>query len=401
MKELIFKNKTAVVILLIVIISSTIYMLWNKSIAVNQELTPNFSISGKIEGAENQRIYIEAPSDRGMIQVADTLISSSGSFKLEGNIPDIGYYLLRVGENQANIIPITLVPKDVLKINCTLDNFPTEPNTSGTEWTSALNDYLKLLKQFQIDQDNLEAKKEEDEDEDVTDEINNQILIIKSKLDSTIKTKMLNDPSNAFNIVISSSLLPSTSFNNWDKDNLKIMKVIANAFELKYPRTNVSQSFRKQVNDLESAYNTFLNSNNGAREAPEISSNNPDGKPLKLSDLRGKIVLIDFWASWCAPCRKENPTIVKLYNKYKNKNFTILSVSLDQDLINWRGAIKIDGLKWPNHVSDLKGWGSAVISSYNFNAIPHTVLVNKEGKIICEDLRGIELEQKIAEIINQ
>ena len=395
MKELIFKNKTAIVILLIVIISSTIYMLWNKSEDGEQELTPNFSISGKIEGAENQRIYVEAPSNRGMIQVADTLISSSGSFKLEGNIPDIGYYLLRVGENQSNIIPITLVPKDVLKINCTLDNFSTEPNTSGTEWTSALNDYLKLLKQFQIDKDVLEAKITED----TTDEINNQFLIIKSKLDSTIKTKMLNDPSNAFNIVISSSLLPSSNFNNWDKDNLKIMKVIANAFELKYPRTSVSKSFRKQVDELESAYIIFLNSNNGTREAPEISANNPDGKPIKLSDLRGKIVLIDFWASWCAPCRKENPTIVKLYEKYKDKDFTILSVSLDQDLINWRGAIKIDGLKWPNHVSDLKGWGSEVISSYNFDEIPHTVLVNKEGKIIGQDLRGIELEQKIAEII--
>lgn len=395
MKELIFKNKTAVVILLIVIISSTIYMLWNKSEDGEQELKPNFSISGKIEGAENQRIYVEAPSNRGMIQVADTLISSSGSFKLEGNIPDIGYYLLRVGENQSNIIPITLVPKDVLKINCTLDNFSTEPNTSGTEWTSALNDYLKLLKQFQIDKDVLEAKITED----TTDEINNQFLIIKSKLDSTIKTKMLNDPSNAFNIVISSSLLPSSNFNNWDKDNLKIMKVIANAFELKYPRTSVSKSFRKQVDELESAYIIFLNSNNGTREAPEISANNPDGKPIKLSDLRGKIVLIDFWASWCAPCRKENPTIVKLYEKYKDKDFTILSVSLDQDLINWRGAIKIDGLKWPNHVSDLKGWGSEVISSYNFDEIPHTVLVNKEGKIIGQDLRGIELEQKIAEII--
>ena len=395
MKELIFKNKTAVVILLIVIISSTIYMLWNKSEDGEQELKPNFSISGKIEGAENQRIYVEAPSDRGMIQVADTFISSSGSFKLEGNIPDIGYYLLRIGENQANIIPITLVPKDVLKINCTLDNFSTEPNTSGTEWTSALNDYLKLLKQFQIDKDVLEAKITED----TTDEINNQFLIIKSKLDSTIKTKMLNDPSNAFNIVISSSLLPSSNFDNWDKDNLKIMKVIANAFELKYPRTSVSKSFRKQVDELESAYIIFLNSNNGTREAPEISANNPDGKPIKLSDLRGKIVLIDFWASWCAPCRKENPTIVKLYEKYKDKDFTILSVSLDQDLINWRGAIKIDGLKWPNHVSDLKGWGSDVISSYNFDEIPHTVLVNKEGKIIGQDLRGIELEQKIAEII--
>jgi thiol-disulfide isomerase/thioredoxin len=395
MKELILKNKTAVVILLIVIISSTIYMLWNKSDDGEQELKPNFSITGKIEGAENQRIYVEAPSDRGMIQVADTLISSSGSFKLEGNIPDIGFYLLRVGENQSNTIPITLVPKDVLKINSTLDNFSTKPNTSGTQWASALNDYLKLLMQFQIDQANLEAKKTEDS----TNQIDNEYLIIKSKLDSTIKTKILNDPSNAFNIVLSSSLLPSSNFNDWDSDNLKIMKVIANAFEIRYPRTAVSKSFRKQVTELESAYLLFVNSNNGTREAPEISANNPDGKPIKLSDLRGKIVLIDFWASWCVPCRKENPTIVKLYEKYKNKDFTILSVSLDQDIINWRGAIRIDGLKWPNHVSDLKGWGSDVITSYNFEAIPHTVLVNKEGEIIGQDLRGIELEQKIAEAI--
>ena len=395
MKELIFKNKTAVIILLIVIISSTIYMLWNKSDDGEQELKPNFSITGKIEGAENQRIYVEAPSDRGMIQVADTLISSSGSFKLEGNIPDIGFYLLRVGENQSNTIPITLVPKDVLKINSTLDNFSTKPNTSGTQWASALNDYLKLLMQFQIDQANLEAKKTEDS----TNQIDNEYLIIKSKLDSTIKTKILNDPSNAFNIVLSSSLLPSSNFNDWDSDNLKIMKVIANAFEIRYPRTAVSKSFRKQVTELESAYLLFVNSNNGTREAPEISANNPDGKPIKLSDLRGKIVLIDFWASWCVPCRKENPTIVKLYEKYKNKDFTILSVSLDQDIINWRGAIRIDGLKWPNHVSDLKGWGSDVITSYNFEAIPHTVLVNKEGEIIGQDLRGIELEQKIAEAI--
>ena len=395
MKELILKNKTAVVILLIVIISSTIYMLWNKSDDGEQELKPNFSITGKIEGAENQRIYVEAPSDRGMIQVADTLISSSGSFKLEGNIPDIGFYLLRVGENQSNTIPITLVPKDVLKINSTLDNFSTKPNTSGTQWASALNDYLKLLMQFQIDQANLEEKKTEDS----TNQIDNEYLIIKSKLDSTIKTKILNDPSNAFNIVLSSSLLPSSNFNDWDSDNLKIMKVIANAFEIRYPRTAVSKSFRKQVTELESAYLLFVNSNNGTREAPEISANNPDGKPIKLSDLRGKIVLIDFWASWCVPCRKENPTIVKLYEKYKNKDFTILSVSLDQDIINWRGAIRIDGLKWPNHVSDLKGWGSDVITSYNFEAIPHTVLVNKEGEIIGQDLRGIELEQKIAEAI--
>ena len=396
MKELIFKNKTAVVILLIVIISSTSYMLWNKSEDGEQELKPNFSISGKIEGAENQRIYVEAPSDRGMIQVADTFISSSGSFKLEGNIPDIGYYLLRVGENQANMIPITLVPKDVLKINCTLDNFPTQPNTSGTEWTSALNDYLKLLMQFQIDQENLKAKEGSVSNEELTI----QFLKIKNKLEAVTQTKILNKPSNPFNIVMTGSLFPSSSFDNWDINNLKILKVVAQAFEESYPKTTVAETFRRQVEDIENAYTQYFGYKNGTIQAPEISLNTPEGKIVKLSELLGKIVLIDFWASWCVPCRKENPTLVKLYNKYKNKGFTILSVSLDEDVNAWKNAILTDGLVWPNHVSDLLGWKSSMINLYSIEAIPLTILINKEGKIIGKDLRGAALEQKITEIIN-
>ena len=121
--------------------------------------------------------------------------------------------------------------------------------------------------------------------------------------------------------------------------------------------------------------------------------------PIILPSLLTKIVLIDFWASWCAPCRKENPTLVKLYSKYQKKGFTILSVSLDEDLNEWKNAILTDGLVWPNHVSDLLGWESSMINLYSIEAIPHTILVNKEGKIIGKDLRGPALEQKIAEII--
>jgi len=129
--------------------------------------------------------------------------------------------------------------------------------------------------------------------------------------------------------------------------------------------------------------------------APEIALNDVNGKPMKLSDTRGKIVLIDFWASWCGPCRQESPNMVKLYNTYKNKNFTILSVSLDEDPAKWKEAIQRDGLVWKTHVSDLRGWKSGMPQLYGFDGIPFTVLVNPEGKIIAKGLRGAALVQKI------
>jgi thiol-disulfide isomerase/thioredoxin len=133
--------------------------------------------------------------------------------------------------------------------------------------------------------------------------------------------------------------------------------------------------------------------------APELILSSPDGKEIKLSSLRGKVVLIDFWASWCGPCRKSNPELVKLYAKFKSKGFTIYSVSLDSDKEAWKGAIKADGLSWPNHVSDLKQWKTPLISLYNLSSIPFTVLVNKKGDIVGTNLHGAQLESKISQIL--
>ncbi|MDR2882815.1 MAG: AhpC/TSA family protein [Alistipes sp.] len=134
-------------------------------------------------------------------------------------------------------------------------------------------------------------------------------------------------------------------------------------------------------------------------EAPDFTQARPDGTPLSLSSLRGKLVLIDFWASWCVPCRVENPNVVKLYERFKDKGFEILGVSLDSDREAWLKAIEDDGLTW-RHVSDLKDWQNAVAVQYAVRSIPHTVLVGPDGVIIAKNLRGAALETKVAEILD-
>lgn len=136
-------------------------------------------------------------------------------------------------------------------------------------------------------------------------------------------------------------------------------------------------------------------------DAPDIELPDPEGKTRRLSDLRGKVVLIDFWASWCRPCRAENPNVVRLYGEYHPKGLEIFSVSLDNNRDAWLNAIKSDGLSWPNHVSDLRGWSSAGGRLYGISSIPATVLVDREGKIVARNLRGKDLENKLKEIFDK
>lgn len=132
--------------------------------------------------------------------------------------------------------------------------------------------------------------------------------------------------------------------------------------------------------------------------APDFTQETPDGEALSLSELRGKVILIDFWASWCGPCRRENPNVVRAYQKYRDKGFDIISVSLDKDRNRWLQAIEKDGMDW-HHVSDLKGWKNEVAQTYGVTSIPHTILLDAEGKIVARNLRGPSLDQKLAQIL--
>jgi thiol-disulfide isomerase/thioredoxin len=142
---------------------------------------------------------------------------------------------------------------------------------------------------------------------------------------------------------------------------------------------------------------TALNITAVNKPAPLFTQADTNGTPVSLADLKGKVVLVDFWASWCHPCRDENPNLVKQYQMYKDKGFQIVSVSLDNNKKNWLAAIAADGLGWLQ-VSDLKGWRNEVALLYGIRAVPACFLVGKDGKIIANDLRGETLNAKLEEI---
>lgn len=190
-----------------------------------------------------------------------------------------------------------------------------------------------------------------------------------------------------------SDLTAMMFLDNFAQDKALQTEVIT-ALHEKYPN-------HKLVSERWDKINTPANRTAPGNIAPELAFKDPEGQVRKLSDLRGKVVLVDFWASWCGPCRRENPHVVAMYKKYHDKGFEVFSVSLDRDATAWKAAIAKDNLSWPNHVSDLKQWSSEAAKIYGVSSIPCTFLLDREGHILAKGLRGESLTDALRQIFGE
>jgi thiol-disulfide isomerase/thioredoxin len=364
--------------------------------ANTEDLEDNFVIRGEVLGASNQPVILEAISSNGKIKLAETSTEIDGTFELKGNIKGLGLYQLTIGIQENKSIPLTLSPNESIKVKANYQSYERLPEITGASWGPILSNYMFLFNDFAIKQTELAGVTGVSQEEQLK-----TFFELKRPLDEYAKKIMLKYPENPANIVLYTSLTPAMGFENWDTTNLDVLRGVSKAFSKKYKSSPISNSFIDQVKQIEYGLEQFKNKgqNNTSSIAPEIRLPNPEGKILSLSSLKGKVVLIDFWASWCGPCRRENPNVVNLYSKFNPKGFEVFSVSLDSDKEAWKRAIVADGLHWSYHVSDLQQWDTPLTKLYNFNSIPHTVLIDKNGVIIGEDVKGKELENLIVQAL--
>ena len=382
-------------ILLLTILPFLLILFACENEEVKEPLDINFHVSGKVSNAIGQTISIIKPSKNGNELIASARIKSDGSFAIDGNIPELEKYIMKIGNEEKNSVPLVLNKKDHLKINTSLETFSYSLNASGTAWSSTMNEYLTLRHEFELKMGEIANQQQKLSEEEFTIKLSDS----KQKIEEFSRIKIKSTPESPYNIIIGMELFPVNGFENWNLDNLSYLELMNTAYQNTYGDVPASRSVASQYQQIYSGFEQYKTIENGTMDAPDFTLSTPDGNPISLSSLKGKVVLIDFWASWCGPCRKENPNLVKLYQKYKSKGFTILSVSLDDDEAAWKNAIETDGLIWPNHVSDLKGWESPMTQVYGFNSIPYTVIINKEGKINGIGLRGEQLEKKIKTIL--
>jgi peroxiredoxin len=355
----------------------------------------NLEISGVVKGAEGKSLFLVITNPEGQQrEIAKTVVDGKGNFLLNGHIDYFDAYQL-ILENDKKVLELIAAPNDKIKINTTLEKFEILPEISGVPWAKQANLFTKLKFDFLSQQNRFRTENPKASKEDSEKFL--EVLI--GNLDSAVVELVKKNLTSDYNLILFSFLAPVQSMDEWNGHNLTLMQQVVNSLKSKYPESPRVQMVEQQTAQIERIFQEEKLMKSGKMDAPDFTLKTPEGNEIKLSSLKGQFVLIDFWASWCGPCRQESPNMVRLYNQYKSKGFTIFSVSLDDNSNKWKEAIKKDGLIWPTHGSDLQGWNTPLTQLYAFNSIPHTVLVNKEGKVIARGLRGAALENKLKTVL--
>jgi peroxiredoxin len=355
----------------------------------------NLEISGVVKGAEGKSLFLVITNPEGQQkEIAKTVVDGKGNFLLNGHIDYFDAYQL-ILENDKKVLELIAAPNDKIKINTTLEKFEILPEISGVPWAKQANLFTKLKFDFLSQQNRFRTENPKASKEDSEKFL--EVLI--GNLDSAVVELVKKNLTSDYNLILFSFLAPVQSMDEWNGHNLTLMQQVVNSLKSKYPESPRVQMVEQQTAQIERIFQEEKLMKSGKMDAPDFTLKTPEGNEIKLSSLKGQYVLIDFWASWCGPCRQESPNMVRLYNQYKSKGFTIFSVSLDDNSNKWKEAIKKDGLIWPTHGSDLQGWNTPLTQLYAFTSIPHTVLVNKEGKVIARGLRGAALENKLKTVL--
>ncbi|MCH2230542.1 MAG: AhpC/TSA family protein [Crocinitomicaceae bacterium] len=348
----------------------------------------DFTVSGMIFNPGTDSVFISQFFGTHYKDLIGATITKDGNFEIKGSLDNPDYYVLRLKNQHINLI---IRDNSAIKIYGDGQNLSSFVNIVNSDESNNMYKYVTQLNDWNAKSDSAMAVIKADPAK--SEEINRAMGQEYQKFQGIHKAFIARNPNSPALYAALGSIDLSKDFATYES----IVKQLKASFG--DSPTIISLDKNYQVLKAQRYANDNLAP---GKPAPDFEELRTDGETtMKLSDLRGQIVLLDFWASWCGPCRRENPTVVKLYDKYKDDGFTVMSVSLDKDRAKWLAAIERDKLSWPNHVSDLKGWASAAPKKYGVSGIPFTVLIDRDGKIIATKLRGMELTNELARIFEK